>query len=997
MKEVDQIPDEIKSLSAVEIRKMFCDYFLENKELPHTYWPSSPVVLPSDPTLLFANAGMNQFKTIFTGEADSNSEFGKLQRVVNSQKCIRAGGKHNDLDDVGKDVYHHTFFEMLGSWSFGNYFKKEAIEMAWTVLTQVFKIPKSRLYVTYYGGDERQPNVGPDLECRDLWLKVGVPEDRIIPFDMKDNFWEMGDVGPCGPCTEIHYDRIGGRDVPELVNIDDPNVLEIWNNVFIQYYRDSTGKLTKLPRGSVDTGMGFERLVSVIQDVPSNYDTDLFQPLFKVIKEHSGMITEYSGKVGKDDIEGIDTAYRVIADHIRTVSIAISDGCYPSNEHRGYIIRRVLRRAIRFGRKYLNAPKEPWLYKCTEPVLECFKDVYSNIATNYKSIQDTIKEEEIGFGKTLEKGVIFFNKQAAIAKKSDSSNNKSIITGDVAFNLHTVCGFPVDLVQIMAEEEGMTVDMDGYDRAMRRHKKLSENVNFKGGKPFVIKPDQLEHLSKALGVSVTVEEGKYDWLPGTGEGITQSVIVKAIFDVDSSSFLTELTDKKSVGIVLDKTNFYAESGGQIGDVGTLICNNGAHFEVIDTKVFGEYIFHIGKFKEDNCCVKVGETVTTNVDYKIRADSAKNHTGTHVLNYALRTVLDKNCDQKGSLVDNDKLRFDFQYDAGLTSEQVRKVELIVNEQIELNFNVNVDNVPLEDAIKVNGLRAVAGDSYPNPVRMVAIGCPITDTLEKPDGDNAVNHSVEFCGGTHLHSTGEMIKMVIITEEALAKGIRRIVSYTGQSAVDAINYGQEFLKRIEQLEKLSSLSEMEPLLVTLRNTIQKEKEHFGLVTRKEATERIEAVGKKVLTLQKERSKGLLKVAEEIGDQIRKDIEEKQLKYYIFDDVHYNSGTPSRLECDSKAMDSIIKRVFGKKLNDPIAVPLMIISSTGGHTVSFQIQVPKTVSSTISAIEWGNVIANVLEGKTGGKNEVARGTIKELQLEDDSPNLCELADNFAKKLLN
>jgi len=438
-----------------EVRQTFIDFFA--KKCGHTFVQSSPVVPHNDPTLLFINAGMNQFKPIFVGQIDPSHPFAKLKRAVNSQKCIRAGGKHNDLEDVGKDVYHHTFFEMLGNWSFGDYFKKEAIAWAWELLTEVYKIDPTRLYATYYGGDPKQPNVPADDEAKEIWKKY-LPESRILPFNMKDNFWEMGDTGPCGPCTEIHYDRIGGRDAAHLVNMDDPDVLEIWNNVFMQFNREVDGSLTDLPAKSVDTGMGFERVASVLMDKRSNYDTDVFAGIFAAIQEKTGA-RPYSGKVGEDDKDFVDMAYRVIADHIRTLTIALTDGAVPSNDGRGYVLRRILRRAVRFGRDILKA-KPGFFHTLVDCVIESLGDAFPSLRKNVDDVKAIIKEEEEQFGRTLDKGIREF---ASRAKKGQ-------ITGEDAFLLFTSYGFPIDLTQLMGEEAKVTVDMDGFNAKMIQFK-----------------------------------------------------------------------------------------------------------------------------------------------------------------------------------------------------------------------------------------------------------------------------------------------------------------------------------------------------------------------------------------------------------------------------------------------------------------------------------------------------------------------------------------------
>lgn len=439
------------------IRKQFIDFFVEKYD--HKHIPSSSVIPHNDPTLLFANAGMNQFKPIFLGTVDPESDLAKTKRAANTQKCIRAGGKHNDLDDVGKDTYHHTFFEMLGNWSFGDYFKKEACSWAWELLTEVYKLPAERIYVTYFGGDEKQ-GLKPDDECKQIWLDIGVPTERVLPFGMKDNFWEMGDTGPCGPCTELHFDKVGGRDASKLVNMDDPEVIEIWNLVFIQYNRKPDQTLEMLPQKYVDTGAGYERLVAVLQDKASNYDTDVFTPIFEAIQDRAGC-RPYTFKLGKEDEDGIDMAYRVVADHIRTLTVAIADGGTPSNTGQGYVLRRILRRATRYCQEKLNA--KPGMFgSLVDVVVDLLGDTFPEIKKDPQAIIDLINKEEALFLKTLSKGKKLFTKTVA------TLGDCKTMPGNVAWQLYDTYGFPLDLTRLMAEEIGLEIDLEGYEEARKK-------------------------------------------------------------------------------------------------------------------------------------------------------------------------------------------------------------------------------------------------------------------------------------------------------------------------------------------------------------------------------------------------------------------------------------------------------------------------------------------------------------------------------------------------
>eukprot|EP00916_Digyalum_oweni_P006454 GHVL01011066.1.p1 GENE.GHVL01011066.1~~GHVL01011066.1.p1 ORF type:complete len:497 (+),score=106.16 GHVL01011066.1:80-1570(+) len=486
--------------NAADVRAEFIKFFEKQN---HKFWASSPVVPFEDPTLLFTNAGMNQFKPLFLQQANPETELGKLKRAVNSQKCIRAGGKHNDLDDVGKDVYHHTFFEMLGSWSFGDYFKEDAIEWAWKLLTEVYKIPHERLYVTYYGGDKAEPNCLPDEDAKNIWLKY-LPSERIQPFGMKDNFWEMGDTGPCGPCSEIHFDRIGNRDASSLVNMDDPSVLEIWNLVFIQFNRESDKKLTKLPAPCVDTGMGLERVTSVLLNKKSNYDTDLFMSIFESMQQQIPGLRAYEGRLGPSDPDQIDMAYRVVADHIRTLTISITDGAYPSNEGRGYVLRRILRRAVRYGQEKLGA-ETGFFHKLVDCVVKNLGEAFPELTKNPERVKEIIKEEEEQFATTMKSGIKEFQKMANGLKSKT-------FPGEDAFVLYSTYGFPLDLTQLMAEEMGFTVNVEEYNSAMEKQKSQSQmSSNMKGAVNIELKPQHVHELENERKIPPSKDEFKYEW------------------------------------------------------------------------------------------------------------------------------------------------------------------------------------------------------------------------------------------------------------------------------------------------------------------------------------------------------------------------------------------------------------------------------------------------------------------------------------------------------
>ncbi|KAK9683990.1 hypothetical protein RND81_10G179400 [Saponaria officinalis] len=755
--------------SANKVRDTFIEFF-QTKD--HTFWKSSPVVPVNDPTLLFANAGMNQYKPIFLGTVDPNSPLNELKRACNTQKCIRAGGKHNDLDDVGKDTYHHTFFEMLGNWSFGDYFKKEAIEWAWELLTQVYKLPPNQFYATYFGGDEKA-GLAADTEARDIWLNF-LPAERVLPFGCKDNFWEMGDTGPCGPCTEIHFDRIGNRDAASLVNNDDPTCIEIWNLVFIQFNRESDGSLKTLPAKHVDTGMGFERLTSILQEKMSNYDTDVFLPLFDAIQQATGA-RPYTGKVGADDIDNVDMAYRVVADHIRTLSFAIADGSCPGNEGREYVLRRILRRAVRYGSEVLKG-QEGFFNGLVPTLVNLMGGVFPELKHHEKHIKDVIAAEEASFGKTLLKGIEKFKKAAQEVKGKT-------LSGQDAFVLWDTYGFPLDLTQLMAEERNLTVDVKGFAEAMEEARERSRSAqNKQAGGVIVMDANATASLHKN-GVPTTDDSSKYVWYQD------HETSVRAIYT--GSEFLDSVEAGKEAGIILESTSFYAEQGGQIFDTGSLEGPFGT-FQVCNVQVFGGFVLHIGSFASESGRFAVNDKVICKVDYNRRQLIAPNHTCTHMLNFALREVLGTHVDQKGSIVLPEKLRFDFSHGKPVQSEELRKIENIVNDQIKAELDVYSKEATLAEAKRVNGLRAVFGEIYPDPVRIVSIGQKVEDLLADPEKEEWASYSAEFCGGTHISNTREAKSFALLSEEGIAKGIRRVTAVTADCALDA----EELARTLEQ---------------------------------------------------------------------------------------------------------------------------------------------------------------------------------------------------------
>jgi alanyl-tRNA synthetase len=725
-------------LTANEIRQQFIDFFV--KKHGHTFVSSSSVVPLDDPTLLFTNAGMNQFKDVFLGTGTR-----PYKRAVDTQKCIRAGGKHNDLDDVGKDTYHHTFFEMLGNWSFGDYFKKEAIRWAWELLTEVWKLDKSRLHATVFEGDPTQ-GLGRDDEAAALWRsETDIDPSHIHYGNKKDNFWEMGETGPCGPCSEIHIDKTPDKSGGKLVNTGSADVIEIWNLVFIQFNRGPDKKLTPLPAKHVDTGMGFERVTTMLQGKESNYDTDVFTPIFQAIQRVTGA-SPYTGKL--DDLN--DTAYRVIADHIRALTFALTDGARPGNEGRNYVLRRILRRAERYGRQYFHTEK-PFLCDLVPAVVDAMGSAFPELKRDPARVASLIREDEESFIRTLDRGIKLFQEAASRAQRA----GKKTISGEDAFQLHDTYGVYIDITEQMAAEAGLSVDRAGYDRAMADAK------------------DKARGARKKLVVSaVSGEVPKTDDAAKYGATAWTAKVLGYVKD-NAVVRTGRLARGDEAAVLLDRTNFYAEQGGQVGDEGVIATPTG-RFEVEDTQRLGDAVLHLGRVTEGQ--FEVGQTATLEVS-GVRAHTMRNHTATHLLNWALRKVLGGTIDQKGSLVDADKTRFDFTHDKPLSDDEIAEVERLVNEKIYFDMPVAAVTMPLAEAKKIVGVRAVFGEKYPDPVRVLLIGAA------KPE-EATQETSVEFCGGTHLTHTGQAGFFKIVSQENVAKGVRRVTAVTGRKAVETV---------------------------------------------------------------------------------------------------------------------------------------------------------------------------------------------------------------------
>ena len=769
------------ALSAKEIRGGFIEFFTERG---HKFVPSSPIVPIGDATLLFANAGMNQFKDIFLGLKAPD-----CGRAANSQKCLRVSGKHNDLEEVGRDAYHHTFFEMLGNWSFDDYFKAETIEWAWELLTKVWGIDADKLWATVFEGDPAD-GVEADEEAAALWTKVTpIPADRVLRCGRKDNFWEMGATGPCGPCSEIHIDLGPGtcdkQDVPGhvcAVNAGCARYIELWNLVFIQYNRAEDGKLSKLNAKYVDTGAGLERVTAVLQGKKSNYDTDLFMPIINRMAELSGM--RYTAELGNK----ADNAFRVIADHARALVMSITDGATPSNDGRGYVIRRILRRASRFGREL--GMHEPFLYKLIPSVVDCLGEAFPEIKERTEYVSTAIESEEASFSRTLDRGVEIFN---SAADKASAGGGKTI-PGDEAFALYDTYGFPLDLTQLMAEERGLGVDTARFDTLMTEQRQRAKAAQ-KGASLVMTLAD--------TELPVTEDMHKYE---------TNRCEAKVLGFVENGSFRNEgkIESGEDIGMVLDRTCFYAESGGQVGDCGVIESSAGK-FVVETTGKIADCVIHRGKVVEGT--FSVGSAVGAVVS-KDRDSIRKNHTATHLLQWALQKVLGGTVAQQGSLVGPDYLRFDFTYPKAMTAEQIARVEQLVREKIADDLPVTCTVMAKEQASKL-GAMALFGEKYGDEVRVVAIGA---------DGKEQIDDafSKEFCGGTHIDRIGSIGNFKIIKEESISAGIRRITGMTGTGLNEYLQQRSDIIDELGLLLKVPADGVLERVAALIKDNKKLAKE-------------------------------------------------------------------------------------------------------------------------------------------------------------------------------
>lgn len=778
-------------MEANKVRQTFLDFFKSKK---HEIVPSAPMVVKGDPTLMFNNSGMAPFKDIFLGNAPI-----KFPRIADTQKCLRVSGKHNDLEEVGVDTYHHTMFEMLGNWSFGDYFKKEAIEWAWELLTVVYKIDPSKLYVTVFEGDEKE-GIPFDQEAYDTW-KQFISEDRILRGNKKDNFWEMGDMGPCGPCSEIHCDirkeedrkKVDGKT---LVNTGHPQVIEIWNNVFMEFERKADGSLIKLPKQHVDTGMGFERLCVVLQGKQSNYDTDVFMPIINKIEELSGHRYKPEDKEHHKKQLIVNIAMRVIADHIRAISFSIADGQLPSNTGAGYVIRRILRRAIRYGYQSLNL-KEPFMHRLVPTLANQMGGAFPELISQKLLIEKVIKEEEISFYKTLEIGLKRIDQVCIDLANSKKGN---VIDGKIVFELYDTFGFPVDLTSLIARSYNLSIDEESFNKYLEEQKNRSR-----------------------AATSVDTEDWIYTTYGKTLQGENETTFV-GYEDSEAQSKIVryrkvKAKNKEQFHLVLDKTPFYAESGGQVGDSGVIESIN-EKVIINDTKKENGVIIHYC----DRLPEKIDAEYFAKVDKTKRLLTTNNHSATHLLHAALRTILGTHVEQKGSLVNNEHLRFDFSHFSKVTDEEIKQIERIVNTKIRENISSNIQLMGIEDA-KKTGAMALFGEKYGDLVRVV--------TFDK-------NYSIELCGGTHVSSTGQIGYFKITSEGAVAAGIRRIEAVTSEKTEEFFENQIAVLNEVKTILK-GSKDVVKSVNTLLEENSELQKQLNQLLKEKASMIKKELVGK------------------------------------------------------------------------------------------------------------------------------------------------------------
>ncbi|XP_068088779.1 alanine--tRNA ligase, mitochondrial [Hyperolius riggenbachi] len=954
------------SPSSAAIRSTFLRYFQDRHG--HRHVPSSCVRPRGDPSLLFVNAGMNQFKPIILGTADPRSEMSRYRRVVNSQKCVRAGGKHNDLEDVGRDVYHHTFFEMLGNWSFGDYFKEEACRMAWELLTEGYGIPANRLYVTYFGG-EAGLELAADEESRDIWLNLGVPPSRLLPCGLKDNFWEMGETGPCGPCTEIHYDHIGDRNAASLVNRDNQDVVEIWNLVFMQYNREADGSLRRLPQHHVDTGMGLERLVTILQGKRSNYDTDLFTPILESIRRGS-RAPPYRGQVGAEDAGHVDMAYRVVADHIRTLCVSIADGVYPGMTSAELVLRRILRRAVRFSSDILRAPPG-FLSTLVPTVVGILGETYPELQKEQSQIMRIIDENEEAFLASLQQGRRIIERTLQQGGSSDS------FPADVAWSLHRNLGFPLDLIGLMLEERGSSVDSAALEQLRdEEEKKKTRNHQVEEETGLELDVHSLAELQKQ-GVPSTDDSPKYAYtLQEDGKYVFSPCEATVLMLYQDQSLCSEVRRGQRCGVILDRTCYYAEQGGQSSDQGYFVREGEQDilFPVESVSVAGGYVMHEVTAVEP---LRVGDQLTLSLDETRRTSCMVNHTATHLLSFALRQVLGDSATQQGSHVTPERLRFDVSIRGSLSGEQLQEVEKTLQEIITEDRRVHTALIPLTEARRIPGLRSI-DEVYPDPVRVVSVGVPVQELLSS-GSEAARQTSVELCCGTHLLKTGSIGDLAIISTKSMVKGILRLIAVTGEGAREARETGQVVQRDVESVVermkvKPSSLDEAHRLskeIGLLIDTV--ENAPMPQWQRKELHTTVKSI-------QRSANTSIRKVEiKQAAEKVQSVLEKHPHSRIIVD----------RVDVDSH---QVLVKLVGQLYERRQESVVMMFSSQGSGKVLCACLVQKGSASGLSALDWTNAVCSVMGGRaTGGEN-----TAKATGSSHNISELLETAQKFAETKL-
>ncbi|KAI5251198.1 Alanine--Trna Ligase [Manis pentadactyla] len=942
------LSSEPRPARATAVRQAFLSFFRDRHG--HRLLPSASVRPRGDPSLLFVNAGMNQFKPIFLGTVDPRSEMAGFRRVANSQKCVRAGGRHSDLEDVGQDLSHHTFFEMLGNWAFGGeYFKEEACSMAWELLTQVYGVPEDRLWVSYFGGDPKA-GLGPDLESRDIWLSLGVPASHVLSFGPQENFWEMGDTGPCGPCTEIHYDLAGGVGAPQLV--------ELWNLVFMQYNREADRSLQPLPQRHVDTGMGLERLVAVLQGRCSTYDTDLFSPLLSAIHQGCGA-PPYLGRVGAADEGRTDTAYRVVADHIRTLSVCIADGVCPGMSGAPLVLRQILRRAVRFSAEVLRAPPG-FLGSLVPVVVETLGDTYPELRKNSAQIANLVSEDEAAFLASLQRGRRVIDRTLRRLGPSD------MFPADVAWSLSLSgnIGLPLDLLELMLEEKGVQLDSAGLAR-LAQEEAQHQARQAEPGQEQGLRLDihALGELQRR-GVPPTDDSPKYNYSlqPSGGyEFHTCEAQVLQLYTEDGSA-VASVGEGRRCGLLLDKTNFYAEQGGQASDRGYLVRvgQQDVLFPVVQAQVCGGFILHEAVAPE---CLKVGEQVQLHVDKAWRLGCMEKHTATHLLNWALRQALGPGTEQRGSHLNPERLRLDVATKAPLTPEQLRAVEGTVQEAVGQDKAVYMEEVALAHTAHVPGLRFL-DEVYPDPVRVVSVGVPVAQALG-PGSQAALQTSVELCCGTHLLRTGTIGDMVIIGERQLTKGTTRLLAITGEQARQARALGQSLAQEAEAAA--GRLSQGSRELVEARRLSR----DIGRLT--------DVMDNATMPQwQRRELQATLKVMQRRANTAIRKLEMGQAAQKTQELLRRHSGAPLIVDTVSTESLSVLVKVVRQLCKQAPHTSVLLLSPQPLGHVLCACQVAQSATPAFTAEAWALAVCSHMGGKAWGSQVVAQGTGNAADLE-------------------